>query len=235
MTRKVLNTVILAIVLALLFGSNVYAKGRCGYKGKCEASTDNCHNGTVYCDKHAAEYMREKGYKYCGYPGCKVVVKTHTYCSEHECRKDKCENKVIEGTNYCVTHTNGGKATTSNRTTSKKSTSTATPKTSSTTKSSNTCSKSGCSSKKISGSSYCSKHTCQYSGCSNYTGDTTAYCSKHQSSKRSNISKSTTSKKSTQKVKMPDCDDYDSYDDFMDDWDGCMPDGSDAEDYWENW
>lgn len=23
--------------------------------------------------------------------------------------------------------------------------------------------------------------------------------------------------------------------DFMDDWDGYMPDGSDAEDYWENW
>ena len=25
------------------------------------------------------------------------------------------------------------------------------------------------------------------------------------------------------------------YDDFMDDWEGNMPDGSDAEDYWENW
>ena len=36
-------------------------------------------------------------------------------------------------------------------------------------------------------------------------------------------------------VEMPDCDDYESYEDFMDDWDGNMPDGSDAEDYWENW
>ena len=42
----------------------------------------------------------------------------------------------------------------------------------------------------------------------------------------------TTTKKTTE---MPDCDDYDSYEDFMDDWDGNMPDGSDAEDYWENW
>ena len=29
--------------------------------------------------------------------------------------------------------------------------------------------------------------------------------------------------------------DYDDLDDFLDDWDGCMPDGSDAEDYWGNW
>ena len=29
--------------------------------------------------------------------------------------------------------------------------------------------------------------------------------------------------------------DYKSYEDFMDDWDGYMPDGSDAEDYWEDW
>ncbi len=34
---------------------------------------------------------------------------------------------------------------------------------------------------------------------------------------------------------MPDCDDYDNWDDFMDDWDGNMPDGSDASDYWDNW
>ena len=34
---------------------------------------------------------------------------------------------------------------------------------------------------------------------------------------------------------MPDCDDYADYDDFMDDWDGNMPDGSDAGEYWDNW
>ena len=34
---------------------------------------------------------------------------------------------------------------------------------------------------------------------------------------------------------MPDCDDYESWGEFMDDWDGNMPDGSDASDYWDNW
>ena len=34
---------------------------------------------------------------------------------------------------------------------------------------------------------------------------------------------------------MPDCDDYESWEEFMDDWDGNMPDGSDASDYWDNW
>lgn len=33
---------------------------------------------------------------------------------------------------------------------------------------------------------------------------------------------------------IPDCDDCERYDDFMDDWVGCMPDGSDSEDYSEN-
>ncbi len=34
---------------------------------------------------------------------------------------------------------------------------------------------------------------------------------------------------------MPDCDDYDDWREFIDDWDGNMPDGSDASDYWDNW
>ena len=34
---------------------------------------------------------------------------------------------------------------------------------------------------------------------------------------------------------MPDCDDYEDWDEFMDDWDGNMPDGSDASDYWDDW
>ena len=66
------------------------------------------------------------------------------------------------------------------------------------------------------------------------------YCNNHawQISGKTTTSNKTTTKKKTssgKKYEMPDCDDYDSYDDFMDDWDGCMPDGSDAEDYWENW
>ncbi len=61
--------------------------------------------------------------------------------------------------------------------------------------------------------------------------------SKKSSSSSGSSRKYSSSKKTTpsKKVEMPDCDDYEDYDDFMDDWDGNMPDGSDAEDYWENW
>ncbi len=34
---------------------------------------------------------------------------------------------------------------------------------------------------------------------------------------------------------MPDCDDYEDWSEFMDDWDGFMPDESDASDYWDDW
>ena len=44
-----------------------------------------------------------------------------------------------------------------------------------------------------------------------------------------------TAPKPQKKPELPDCDDYEGYEDFMDDWDGYMPDGSDAEDYWEDW
>ena len=69
-----------------------------------------------------------------------------------------------------------------------------------------------------------------------------------QETKKNNSSKSTkknsgSSKSSKRKITkksyytddMPDCDDYDCWGDFMDDWDGNMPDGSDASDYWDNW
>lgn len=52
----------------------------------------------------------------------------------------------------------------------------------------------------------------------------------------SNSGKTNKTQSSTGKqYSMPDCDDYEDFDEFMDEWDGFMPDGSDAEDYWENW
>ena len=36
-------------------------------------------------------------------------------------------------------------------------------------------------------------------------------------------------------VEMPDCDDYEDYEEYIDDWDGVLPDGTDADDYWDNW
>lgn len=61
------------------------------------------------------------------------------------------------------------------------------------------------------------KNTKKSTGSSNY---------KKSSGKKS-------SKKSCQE--WPDCDDYWDEDEFLDDWDGNMPDDSDAMDYWDNW
>lgn len=102
------------------------------------------------------------------------------------------------------------------------------------------CAWSGCDNSPHGSSRYCTKHDLFYDGGSSYKTSytsnsySTGYSSsKTSSSKSSNVSyKSNTSNGYTY---MPDCDDYVSYDDFMDDWDGYMPDGSDAEDYWDNW
>lgn len=167
-------------VLAMgLLNVTAYAKTEtCGYHG-CTASTKNCSNGTVYCDTHAAQYAREKGYKVCGASGCYASASSNgTYCSGHTCSSRKC-NKFT----------------------------------------------------KVKGK-YCTEHTCKYSGCTDsayYTSGTyKGYCSKHAGKNNSSYSKK-------KKYTMPDCDDYEDYDDFMDEWDGYMPDGSDAEDYWDNW
>lgn len=128
---------------------------------------------------------------------------------------------------------------------------------------SHACWKSSCKKKRVEGGHYCIDHTCYNKGCNNGVGSANEKCSfckdkaKKAEAEKKNTSSSTakqsttkkittkskTYKKSTskstssykKKVTMPDCDDYDSYEDFMDDWDGYMPDGSDAEDYWENW
>ena len=85
---------------------------------------------------------------------------------------------------------------------------------------------------------YCILHICENSECDNYKEKENHLCenclAKEEETNKKKV-KGTTSKKTTKRVTMPDCDDYDDYDDFMDDWDGFMPDGSDAEDYWEDW
>lgn len=84
-------------------------------------------------------------------------------------------------------------------------------------KTSKTCAVNGCTKSPQKNSMYCKKHTCTKKNCYRQKKSKALYCREHL------------------KKEMPDCDDYDSFDDFMDDWDGRMPDGSDAEDYWENW
>ena len=107
----------------------------------------------------------------------------------------------------------------------------------------------------MNGSSYCSDHTCQAgrTSCKNSVAGANAKCDSCKNKEKSalkstskssysskNTTKTSSSKKSSSSKKkydynMPDCDDYEDWDDFMDDWDGCMPDGSDASDYWDNW
>ena len=147
-----------------------------------------------------------------------VMAKTTT------CKESKCKNDAVSGSDYCSIHKCGvssckDKAKTKGYCYSHQS-KTSRDKANKDAKSSNnskTCELNSCNSTKAYKSSYCSKHTCKKSNCYNQKKASASYCSKHI------------------KSSMPDCDDYDSYDDFMDDWDGCMPDGSDAEDYWYNW
>lgn len=55
------------------------------------------------------------------------------------------------------------------------------------------------------------------------------------STSTSTYSYSNTTNKKDSSSSMPDCDDYEDIDEFLDDWEGNMPDGSDAEDYWFDW
>ena len=109
------------------------------------------------------------------------------------------------------------------------------------------CIKYGCDRTARSGSSYCYLHDSNTSSSSyRYNSSTrrNSYSSSSSSTRTSSSSTSSSSSSrntqanrntSASRTAMPDCDDYDDFDEFMDDWDGFMPDGSDAEDYWENW
>lgn len=106
----------------------------------------------------------------------------------------------------------------------------------------NRCWVDGCYSKRGEDHAYCTKHECSAPGCLRQKKDGYNYCENHidtanTGNHSSGASSSHTGSNSTasESFEMPDCDDYESYEEFMDDWDGCMPDGSNAEDYWDNW
>ena len=93
------------------------------------------------------------------------------------------------------------------------------------------------------GEKYCKRHTCFHENCNEPVWERSAVCEKHVITKEELEKKKSsvqpyTPKKSQSLVyeeEMPDCDDYESEEAFMDEWDGFMPDGSDAEDYWADW
>jgi len=133
---------------------------------------------------------------------------------DRQCKKPGCTRKAVPGPNrdgYCYEHSPKNKAV--------------------------KCKVNGCTNKAYHGSIYCGTHECGASSCRNRKVSGTGFCSLHKMYQNHPAYSNNTgsSSSSNSEYEMPDCDDYDSFEEFMDDWDGCMPDGSDAEDYWDNW
>lgn len=146
---------------------------------------------------------------------CAILIAATPVFAKNNCKKPGCTRQPVSGPNrdgYCYEHSPRNKAV--------------------------RCRETGCTNNAYHGSSYCYMHECVVTSCKKIKG--LGVCTVHRSLQDSNSTKTgNNSGKNNGKKKptyeMPDCDDYDSYEDFMDDWDGCMPDGSDAEDYRDNW
>ena len=80
-----LKTIAMVLIVSLsvvLIPLEANAKNKtCGYMG-CTCSTENCSNGTVFCDIHAPIYAREQGYKVCAVSGCYArACSNSSYCT----------------------------------------------------------------------------------------------------------------------------------------------------------
>ena len=252
--EPVLIALIIMMVAIIGFSNTTYAATRCPYP----ACDDYVTSGKKYCSKHAC---REDGCnnvavdRYCSTHKCKRDGCNDRYWYTDGKYKGYCNTcawKVADGTYSATTSktaSSSSKTDKSNSSISKtnanRSTTTQTNKTTSSSSTTKTkvCAYPKCRVVVKSSGLYCTEHTCSKRYCYSKRRDGSVYCENHSpassgsktSSNSNNNSSSSNKKNSSKKVEMPDCDDYDSYEDFMDDWDGFMPDGSDAEDYWENW
>lgn len=175
--------------------------------------------------------MEVKAARHCHADGCNNSVnEEYLYCNEHKCAVSTCDNKKLKGSMFCSGHTcNGGRSGCYKRVAS------ANAKCS-------TC-KANAEKKKAAKASVTTTNKSSVTSGNGSAKKQSSSSKKTTSAKNSNSSKKgnnsnnkkTSNKGTNKKIIMPDCDDYVDYDDFMDEWDGCMPDGSDAEDYWENW
>ena len=176
---------------------------------------------------------------------------------EPTCIKSGCDREQAADSSYCYIHKTssyrGGSTGSTSSYQSGSSYSGSSGSGSTSNRESATCLHGSCEKGVIRGSLYCEFHTCGKgrNGCYREVNSANELCSSCKAKKKNQSSNSTSSNSSksyssssysskkksssTKKYSMPDCDDYESYDDFMDDWDGNMPDGSDAEDYWEDW
>lgn len=225
---RLMNILLASIVSLVILSDPIVAQAEntCAYYSKYSGyCSKKAVSGGRYCKDHTCSaqgcYKLNSGSANSMCDSCKKQYLYDSGITSPDCNFSDCSKPKASGSFYCSSHT---------------------------------CKHGSCTQKILSGSKYCSSHTCKNSGCYNEVpgaNDKCSSCKKNatsttsttkkktssaSSSKKKTSSSSSKKKSSTGKKKsMPDCDDYDSFDDFMDDWDGCMPDGSDAEDYWENW
>ncbi|WP_022778311.1 hypothetical protein [Butyrivibrio sp. AE3009] len=143
MKKMFMYVLMIAITVTMLNSGfiTVYAKTTCAHAGcdrgvdsgsycrlhKCGKSGCNSEkggNGTIYCNRHASEYVKSEGYKTCSVSGCMKKATRGSYCSSHACMRGGCNNKRVEGSNLCSTHESKSTTTSlSSKTTKKNSTS----------------------------------------------------------------------------------------------------------------
>lgn len=173
-----------------------------------EEDTNKYINGIYFKNTPVVITYHSKSESLCWISYCqKAPIEGHSLCKEHTCMAPGCY-EMKSNDYYCLDHK---------------------------------CFEYGCRSRTELNVKYCQNHRCSEPDCyEKIAAAGKKYCSKHEaiSKAKSGIKSSGSSKSNSygkHKVEWPDCDDYDSYEDFMDDWDGNMPYDIDAEDYWENW
>jgi len=188
-------------------------------------NTTVCHAKGCNNDKtYGSEYCRDHT---CSMRNCNNIKNENSkYCPEHEeelrlererilaeeakktdCIYSGCKYKAEIGHSYCFLHE---------------------------------CAASNCDKCVVVGGMFCRTHTCSEAGCTRRATEKSGRCytcEKETASKKNSSKKTTTykSKSKSKEVEWPDCDDYEDFDHYMDDWEGDMQDGSNAEDYWDDW
>ena len=117
MKKMIAAALIAGLMITMLpVAANAGTTDKCRKEG-CNRSSGS--NGTIYCDYHAAEYARKKGYKVCAESGCYDQAQSKgSYCSTHTCRKKDCYSKSVTGNwGYCSTHDPSNKKSSSTTTT----------------------------------------------------------------------------------------------------------------------
>ncbi len=141
--KKITKSIVMMMVIIVTLVSTsvkIDAKSTCAASGcsrdactggrYCRMHTcehDGCYsyndrNGTIYCNTHAAEYVRKAGYTPCSVSGCYDRRRSgSSYCSTHECKKSDCHNKKASGSDYCSTHNPSNRSSSSSSNTSRRS------------------------------------------------------------------------------------------------------------------